>query len=143
MSQSAWSVLLPWPPSVNHIWKCASGRFYKTRHYVQWLKTSMALIAEAGRPALRPPIACHIVIYPASGTHWRRDADNFCKPVLDVLRQSGALPDDNLRILPYLVVSTGEWESSPTIGSGQSDGKPKDAGTTSGCIRVILRTLSP
>lgn len=94
---------VPIPPSTNRIWRFAgltgrgARRVRLSKEYASWL--SVAILAlRVGLPRLDGP--CRVVIRIHSGTGWgesRRDLDNVIKPLIDALRKSDRIIDDNTR----------------------------------------------
>lgn len=88
-------IVLPFPPSVNRLWRAAGKRVYKTAVYREYgdaawkafrhqhptfemITDPVAMEIAAGRPDRR-----------------RRDIDNINKAILDVLEQIGVVQDDS------------------------------------------------
>jgi crossover junction endodeoxyribonuclease RusA len=83
-------VELPYPPSVNHYWRYARGRFYISpagHSYREAVATALF-----GCEKLSGPVALEIEVYPPDRR--RRDLDNILKSVLDALEYAGAFDDD-------------------------------------------------
>lgn len=87
---------LPWPPSVNHVWRSVvigrrprvllskDGRRYRE-------DVALCVIAQRGR-RLDGPLEVEITLYPPN--RLRCDTDNRIKPVLDALQRAGVFEDD-------------------------------------------------
>lgn len=85
-------ITVPPPPSANHIWRTGRrGRHYRSRNYETWVRLC-TLTCRA------QPVACPVVVRIAihGGKGWRatRDVDNAIKPIVDLLRHLGVIPDD-------------------------------------------------
>ena len=95
---------LPFPPSVNHIWRRVGQRTVlsrKGREYRQ--KVRELLVAYKIRPLLGR-LAIAVEVCPPDER--RRDLDNILKALLDALQQGGAYIDDSQ--IDYLRISRGE-----------------------------------
>lgn len=91
---------LPWPPSVNRLYKRITGKRGKSGR-----RSNVALSDEAaayyqeiqwtigkGQPALNGRLKVRIDVYPPDKT--RRDLDNLAKVTLDSLTHAGIWKDD-------------------------------------------------
>jgi len=89
-------VFLPFPPSVNQLYRNVPkiGRV-KTAKYNVWLGDARRHIAFSGGLALLPG-RFQLTIAAAPPDKRKRDIDNICKPVLDLLVDVGAVEDDSL-----------------------------------------------
>jgi crossover junction endodeoxyribonuclease RusA len=83
-------VVLPYPPSVNHYWRYARGRFYISPAGHSYREAVADILADCQK--LRGPVALEIEVYPPDRR--RRDLDNILKSVLDALEYAGAFDDD-------------------------------------------------
>jgi crossover junction endodeoxyribonuclease RusA len=87
-------IVLPWPPSVNRIWRSVNnrvllsrdGRSYREHVMREWMS---ARIQGFGKSRLAVSIVAH------APDARRRDIDNICKAVLDALQHAGAYNDDS------------------------------------------------
>ena len=85
---------LPWPPSLNHYWRCnrghfhisVEGRIFRDRVWAQFQ-------AAKGRGSLTGPLQIAIDAYPPDKR--RRDLDNLLKALCDALQHAGCYEDDN------------------------------------------------
>lgn len=80
------------PPSANKLfWNLPGKGRRKARQYCAWIKGELnALIAQKAKPFIGP--ATISITVP---NHTRRDADNYAKPVLDLLVRGGILAGDS------------------------------------------------
>lgn len=88
---------LPWPPSVNHIWRHVNGRTIlskKAREYFDagkqdvWIQSGMmSIIPFTG------PVKVELRLFPPDRR--RRDIDNLTKLCLDLLVKSSIIKDDS------------------------------------------------
>ena len=89
---------LPFPPSLNRIWRSRRGAngkptYYLDRRYETWKRVCDNIIM-ATRP--RPKVAGHFDITITLHDAKRRgDADNRAKGVLDVLQRAGVIENDS------------------------------------------------
>jgi crossover junction endodeoxyribonuclease RusA len=81
---------LPYPPSVNHYWRYARGRFYISPAGHSYRDAVAAALF--GCQKLSGPVALEIEVYPPDRR--RRDLDNILKSILDALEYAGAFDDD-------------------------------------------------
>jgi crossover junction endodeoxyribonuclease RusA len=87
-------ITLPFPPSVNRIWRAVNGRVllsrdgraYRDKVALQW---ALARLQGYGRSPLKVEIDAWL---PDSR---RRDIDNLQKAALDALQHAGAYADDS------------------------------------------------
>lgn len=97
---------LPFPPSVNRIWRAHKGRNIKSKDYRAWQ-------AEAGTKLLlqRPerhegPVS--IVMTFALPDKRRRDIDNLPKSILDLLVHHQVIQRDDCEFVRQLTLAIGE-----------------------------------
>lgn len=99
------TLVLPWPPSANRIWRNVSGRTYVSREYKKFLDAVGAEVDEIkikkrirsinvnGKNVLMGgKFNVEIVLHPPNKRPF--DVDNRIKPVLDALTKSGVWNDD-------------------------------------------------
>ncbi len=89
---------LPWPPSVNRIWRNLKGRTVISREYREWKSfacdTMMTQrLFEAPPEWLSGRLSVHIVAYPPDAR--KRDLDNILKSLLDALAHAKVYQDDS------------------------------------------------
>jgi len=84
---------LPYPPSVNHIWRRVGARNVISREGRRYRKdVCAALAAMRGRP-MAGRLSVRVTVCPSD--HRRRDLDNVQKALLDSLAHAGAYRDDS------------------------------------------------
>jgi len=84
---------LPWPPTVNHIWKRSNKGMYLTPKGRQYYKDAVAQILDQVHPELLTQrLSVTIDLYPPSRHKW--DIDNRTKCVLDAISRAGIWEDD-------------------------------------------------
>ncbi|MDE7372099.1 MAG: RusA family crossover junction endodeoxyribonuclease [Desulfovibrio sp.] len=99
------TIVLPFPPSVNHYWPNRIAKNKAGKMYVQTYisaagkafkrKVAQALQVQLG--AHREPILGHCRLYVAlhAPDRRRRDVDNYAKALLDSLTDAGVWADDS------------------------------------------------
>lgn len=92
--QPAVSIDLPFPPSMNALWKKGRTGMYRSPRYMSWIRDAGCQL-ELQKPGC---IAGNYVIAVQleRKDNRRRDADNFLKAVSDLLVMHGVLTDDAL-----------------------------------------------
>ena len=86
-------MILPFPPSLNHYWRMARGRFYISPAGVAYRKEVCALAARWRIQPMGGPLEIEIVaVLPDKR---RRDCDNMLKAVLDAMQHAGFYFDDS------------------------------------------------
>lgn len=100
---------LPFPPSVNRIWRNGSSgadSVYLAPSYVKWKKAADALLyssREWRSVKITGRFTAEIFVCPPKG-HQRGDLDNRIKAILDYLQHVGIIVDDK-----YCMRLTIEW----------------------------------
>jgi len=92
------SLTLPWPPSVNRIWRCVGGRVLLSadgRAYRQAVAVAVLEQHGAGDP-LTGRLSMVIEAYPPDRR--RRDLDNLLKAILDSLEHTGSVYKNDSQI---------------------------------------------
>ena len=88
------NITLPWPPSVNRIWRSVGGRVLLSaegRTYRQAVEVAVLEQHGAGDP-LTGRLSMTIRAYPPDRR--RRDVDNMAKAILDSLERAGVYVND-------------------------------------------------
>lgn len=89
---------LPWPPSVNRLWRSPNrgplaGRTLLSREGRSYRSLVSGAVLEQGRPESLPGrLSVNIIANPPDRR--RRDLDNIFKAVLDGLTHAGVIADD-------------------------------------------------
>ncbi len=90
------TVLLPWPPSLNAIWRSivinGAPRVLLSKAGRDYREVVSRLLRENG-VAIRGPVQVTIDAYPPDRR--RRDVDNLAKAALDALTHAGVWGDDS------------------------------------------------
>jgi len=85
------TLILPYPPSMNHYWRQFLGRTLISREGRAFRKTVCSMLSD-GRQAETIRLAVCLDVFPPDKR--RRDLDNIQKPVLDALQHAGIYEDD-------------------------------------------------
>lgn len=88
-------LMLPFPPSVNQLWRFARGRMYRSAVYKFWADDAERHLQAQGKPET-VTYKCALEIAVGRPDRRRRDIDNVNKAVLDLLQHCGVLADDSL-----------------------------------------------
>lgn len=95
---------LPWPPSLNAIWRSGNRHVYRNPKYVRWINQA-GLLAKAYRyPTITGRFKAKIILNPP--TKREIDVDNRVKVLLDLAEAIGLIENDKKCRL--LIVSYGE-----------------------------------
>lgn len=105
---------IPIPPSANHIHRIVypkpkpGGKQrppfpVNTAEYESWLLEAGYLVRVAMRPVRVFPVRVRLEIHGGEGFTKARDLDNCWKPLLDMLRKAGILPNDRVKEVASLV----------------------------------------
>jgi len=82
---------LPFPPSINHLWRRVGNRTLLSKHGRAYRARVCALLR--GMKPLSGNLSVAIDMYPPDRR--RRDVDNIQKSLLDALMHGGAYHDDS------------------------------------------------
>lgn len=85
---------LPFPPSVNHIWRRGPKRVYRSARYLRWMENADAAVMAAKQYPRRKivgPFEASILLSDGAGTG---DADNRIKAVLDWCQSRDVIAND-------------------------------------------------
>ena len=86
--------ILPWPPSVNRIWRTFNGRHLISKEGRLYRKQVAEVVAQAGMPGLgAESIRVKAIAYLPDKR--RRDIDNLGKAVYDALEEARVFDDDS------------------------------------------------
>ena len=83
---------LPFPPSVNHLWRRVGRRTLLSRGGRAFRQAVQAVLAARGVQPIAGRLAVTIDVHPPDQR--RRDLDNALKALLDALQHGGAYHDD-------------------------------------------------
>ncbi|MFN7022138.1 MAG: RusA family crossover junction endodeoxyribonuclease [Phycisphaerales bacterium] len=103
MNASVRVLELPYPPSVNHIWRRVGPRTVISREGRRYRTDVCASLAAMRVKRMEGRLAVRVTVCPPD--HRRRDLDNVQKALLDALARGGAYRDDSQ--IDRLVVERG------------------------------------
>ena len=86
---------VPWPPSVNAMWRSVNGRVILSARGRQYRTDGLAALMTQCRN-IRPmegPLSVTLILYPPDRR--RRDVDNYAKGILDLLTHAEVYGDDS------------------------------------------------
>lgn len=84
---------LPFPPSVNSLWRTGRGRMYRSKRYEAWREKAADAVSAVWRAEpMDGAVSVTIRVYGDSRRSW--DLDNRAKAVLDALQDFGVIVDD-------------------------------------------------
>lgn len=99
---------LPYPPSVNSLYRYSGPRVYKTKRWKEWLaEADYALLQQKGerRQTITEPVAIELAV--GRPDRRKRDLDNLTKVLFDFLQspdlQGGKIIEDDHLIHHYQV----------------------------------------
>jgi crossover junction endodeoxyribonuclease RusA len=84
---------LPYPPSLNHLYRRVGPRTLISREGRRFRERVCAQLAALGVRRLKGPLRIEIEVYPPDRR--RRDIDNVQKALLDALQHGGLYEDDS------------------------------------------------
>ncbi|MBN1909790.1 MAG: RusA family crossover junction endodeoxyribonuclease [Pirellulales bacterium] len=85
--------VLPYPPSVNHLWRRVGPRTLISREGRRFRHCVLAILAAMRVQPLYGRLAVSVEVHPPDNR--RRDIDNVFKALLDALQHGGAYVDDS------------------------------------------------
>lgn len=100
-------VRLPWPPSVNNLYRSFKGRNILSKPVRAWKGEANASIMMQRPQKMKGPVALTLFLTPPNKR--KRDADNYLKIVLDALTDMQVIEDDNNTIVKTITIT---WLSS-------------------------------
>ena len=88
-------LMLPYPPSVNRLWRFAGGRMYRSKVYNDWaVEAERHIVHQPRVPIFTVPVFLELAV--GRPDKRRRDLDNVNKAILDILQHLEVLEDDSL-----------------------------------------------
>jgi len=87
------SLVLPWPPSVNHYWGQSGHRKFIGKKGVQFRKDVEEAVQLAGVYSLEGRLSVHVSLFPPDKR--KRDIDNSMKSLLDACEHAGCYENDS------------------------------------------------
>ena len=99
------SVLLPWPPSTNSLWRAFKGRNVMSARYRAWITEATRAIGEQQTPYISGPVKVALEFSPPTKRSF--DLDNYCKAVLDMLCHANVIEADDKDIVTEITLKLG------------------------------------
>jgi hypothetical protein len=85
---------LPFPPSINRLWRGGGKRVYRSAEYTDWLEESQWIVAAGRHKPILGNYEAYVLLH--APDRRRRDLDNFAfKAVFDLLVKTGLVQDDS------------------------------------------------
>jgi crossover junction endodeoxyribonuclease RusA len=105
-------IVLPFPPSVNRMWRTFRGRMLLSADGRQYRANAVAAVLQSREAYGAAPVVVSITAWLPDNR--RRDADNLLKAPLDALVHAGALADD-AQIIELRVRKAGVDRARPRL----------------------------
>src|SRR5215207_5026470 len=93
LKDPAFTVELPYPPSVNHLWRYVGQRPMISRRGRVYRDEVFAAVTPVRPKLMTGPLDLEIEMYPPDNK--RRDVDNILKATLDSLKYARVYKDDS------------------------------------------------
>lgn len=87
-------IKVPFPPSVNHYWGHGRGRVWVSDKGKAYRIIVVTIVKYHHIPRIDGLLEVNVALYPPDKRV--RDADNYCKGLLDALKYAGIYKDDSL-----------------------------------------------
>lgn len=97
--------LLPWPISVNSLWRSYKGRNILSMKAREWARTAEKELAIQHPKPVKGPVALSVAL--CSPTNRAFDLDNRAKCAIDLLVRCGIIEADNNRIVQKITLELG------------------------------------
>ena len=101
-------IALPFPPSLNGLFKNRRKGRAKTPRYEDWIIDAGWELLQQHPLKHTDPVTIHILVCPPSKRLF--DLDNYAKAPLDLLVKHKIIPDDNIQIVKKLTIELGAGE---------------------------------
>ena len=98
--------LLPWPPSVNGMWRAVAGRNILSQRYRLWREAAGRALRDQRPKEMFGPVRVAIELSPPDARAF--DLDNRVKPLLDLLVANRVISSDDHLTVREISVSTGD-----------------------------------
>lgn len=107
-------LVLPWPPSVNHIYNRRRGGGVYLKPSVKAFREKVWYATRSQRAPMGIDYPVDVVCYLSPPNNRRVDADNLNKAILDALVKAGVLVDDSRGIVDSIKAAWG-----PNVSDGR------------------------
>ena len=97
------SILLPWPPSTNDLWRAVKRRNIMSQRYREWVAEAEHALQLQPHHAIAGPFKIELQLCPPTNRVY--DPDNFVKAVMDFLVGSNLVEGDSNRYVKQLTVT--------------------------------------
>lgn len=91
----SWTLTVPIPPSVNHMFVVARKKVFRSRNYTAWVRRCFCLAKGRQPQQFSQPVSVVITIHGGKGWRRNRDIDNTIKAVVDLIKHLGVIADDS------------------------------------------------
>lgn len=87
-------IRLPWPPSINQLWRMGKGNWYATKVGLEFKELVKYFVFKAKSPRFSEfaNLSFQLLAYPPDNR--RRDLDNLCKICCDSLQDANVYAND-------------------------------------------------
>lgn len=89
------SLTLPWPPSINRLWRMGKGNWYSTKIYKDYQKVVYYTVNLSRRLKFDDNAVLSMTLCATPPDRRKRDLDGLFKAVWDSLQHAGLYKDDS------------------------------------------------
>jgi crossover junction endodeoxyribonuclease RusA len=86
------TIVIPMPPSVNHVWKHGKNGSHKSANYTAWIREAGFALNQQRVGCFDGEVRVQLTLGPRDK---RRDLDNCAKAPLDLLQRHGVIKNDS------------------------------------------------
>ncbi len=106
---------LPFPISVNAIWRSNRGRVHRSAAYTKWQNEADALLlTQSGWRGKVIPCRFHATLILNEGMmRANADLDNAAKSTVDLAKRLGLIRDDSIKYMRQLLIKLGDDTNAP------------------------------
>ena len=124
--RSAQTFMLPWPPSVNGMWRAVAGRNILSQRYRLWREAAAKSLREQRPRAVIGPVEIAIELSPPDARAY--DIDNRVKPLFDLLVAGKVIASDDHLTVRAFSVSAAEGFGRALVPGARVTIVPEDKG---------------
>lgn len=89
-----------------------TGRSFPSKTYTAWHKDALLqIMGKRPKEPINKPVLVHLVF--THGDYRRRDSDNGCSSIMDLLTDAGVLIDDNWQIVRDIAITNRYEKNAP------------------------------